>query len=85
MLHPYIGTRKCYEAPTMRRPALSQAVLFLVGFAYIGDRGATDLLELLFPETNTPEQQLTAPAHSTPPPTPKSWWHSPPDPQPRGG
>jgi len=45
-----VGKHKPYERPTLRNPTSSQATLFLVGHAYIGDRGAKDLLELLFPE-----------------------------------
>ena len=45
-----VGKPKPYEQPTLRKPTSSQATLFLVGHAYIGDRGATELLELLFPE-----------------------------------
>jgi hypothetical protein len=48
----YIGNRKFYEPPAMKTRELSQAILFLVGHAYIGDVGAKDLLELLFPEAN---------------------------------
>lgn len=42
--------RKSYERPQLRRPTSDQAILFLTGHAYIGDQGARDLLELLFPE-----------------------------------
>ena len=45
-----VGNRKFYEPPTLRRPTTNQAALFLVGHAYIGDQGAKEILELLFPE-----------------------------------
>lgn len=44
-----VGKHQAYEKPTLRKPTSSQATLFLVGHAYIGDRGAKELLELLFP------------------------------------
>ena len=50
-----MGKRKPYEAPAIRSRQLSQAVLFLVGRAYLGDVGARDLLALLFPETSDTE------------------------------
>ena len=51
--------RKPYEPPTLRKRTWSQATLFLTGHAYLGDHGAKELLELLFPEPtipNTPKQ-----------------------------
>jgi hypothetical protein len=45
-----VDRRKCYERPTLRNLTSNQATLFLVGHAYIGDQGARELLELLFPE-----------------------------------
>jgi len=50
-----VGNRKFYEPPALRRPTTSQAALFLVGHAYIGDQGAKEMLELLFPEPASPE------------------------------
>ena len=41
--------RESYEPPQLRKPTFNQASLFLTGYAYVGDRGAKDLLELLFP------------------------------------
>ena len=43
-----------YEKPILREPKSNQAILFLTGHAYIGDKGARDLLELLFPEPTCP-------------------------------
>jgi len=40
--------RKAYEAPILRKLTSEQATLFLVGHAYIGHRGARELLQLLF-------------------------------------
>jgi hypothetical protein len=51
----HIGNRKSYDPPIMRTRSLSQAILFLVGYAYIGDAGARDLLELLFPDAAHPQ------------------------------
>ncbi len=45
----HLQIRKSYEPPTLRKPTWNQATLFLTGHAYIGDPGAKDLLELLFP------------------------------------
>jgi hypothetical protein len=42
--------KKEYSPPRLTRRSREQATLFLVGHAWIGDRGARDLLELLFPE-----------------------------------
>jgi hypothetical protein len=41
---------KVYEPPHLRELKLEQGTLYLVGHAYIGHRGAKQLLELLFPE-----------------------------------
>jgi hypothetical protein len=41
---------KPYEDPVLRKLTFSQATLFLTGYAYIGEKGARELLELLFPE-----------------------------------
>ena len=53
-----IAKPKFYEPPTMRTRELSQAILFLVGYAYIGDVGASNLLELLFPDPNPIEYHV---------------------------
>ena len=39
-----------YSPPRLLTRTTQQASLFLVGYVFIGDRGARDLLELLFPE-----------------------------------
>ena len=49
MQSPIVDGRKFYEQPIVRKLTSEQAVLFLVGHAYIGDEGAQKLLELLFP------------------------------------
>jgi hypothetical protein len=48
---PRVEERNLYEQPILRKLTSEQAVLFLVGHAYIGHRGARVLLELLFPIT----------------------------------
>ncbi len=48
-----VENRKAYEAPILRKLASEQATLFLVGHAYIGHRGARELLQLLFWEPTT--------------------------------
>ena len=48
---PYVKptvTRKLYEEPTVRKLTLEQAKLKLFGAAVMGDRGAMELLEVLF-------------------------------------
>lgn len=45
---PEVDTRKAYDPPILRRPTREQATLFLVGHAYIGDRGARELMQVLF-------------------------------------
>lgn len=40
---------KRYSPPVLQKCTLEQARLFLVGHAWIGHRGAKELLELLFP------------------------------------
>jgi hypothetical protein len=42
---------KKHEKPALRKLTPEQAKLLLVGHASAGDRGATDLLELMFPES----------------------------------
>jgi hypothetical protein len=39
-----------YEPPQLRTPTSNQAILYLTGYAYLGDQGAKDLLEILFPD-----------------------------------
>jgi hypothetical protein len=48
------NSQKCYEKPELRKLTPEQARLLLVGYASIGDRGAADLLELVFPEQDHP-------------------------------
>jgi hypothetical protein len=46
---PEAGIRKRYDTPILRTLRLDQAALFLVGYAYAGHRGATEMMEVLFP------------------------------------
>jgi hypothetical protein len=46
--------KKPYERPALRTPTSNQAILFLTGYAYIGNQGARELLEFLFPEPMYP-------------------------------
>jgi len=50
-----LAVRKSYERPMLRSLTSNQAALFLVGYAHIGDRGAKELLELLFPKPTDPQ------------------------------
>jgi hypothetical protein len=50
MQDPSPGKRKPYTQPILKKLTPEQATLFLVGHAYIGNPGAKELLELLFPE-----------------------------------
>jgi len=43
--------RKSYEKPTATKLTPEQAKLKLLGHASMGDQGAKDLLEMMFPET----------------------------------
>ena len=38
-----------YSSPQLRTRTFAQATVFLTGYAWIGDEGARDLLESLFP------------------------------------
>lgn len=49
-----VEMRKSYDPPTLRKLTWNQSTLFLTGHAYLGDRGATELLELLFPVPANP-------------------------------
>ena len=49
MQSPNVGKRKSYEPPILRKLTREQAILFLVGHAYIGDQGAKELMDRLFP------------------------------------
>jgi len=43
-------SKKEYQAPIVRRLSSEQAKLLLLGHASIGDQGAKDLMNLVFPE-----------------------------------
>jgi hypothetical protein len=43
--------RKSYEKPAVTKLTPEQAKLKLLGHASMGDQGAKDLLEMMFPET----------------------------------
>jgi hypothetical protein len=47
-----ISKRKPYERPILRELTSEQAVVFLVGHAYIGNQGAKELMEMLFPNAD---------------------------------
>src|ERR1019366_10113025 len=49
MQSPNVVKHKPYEQPMLRELTSEQAVLFLVGHAYIGNQGAKELMEMLFP------------------------------------
>jgi hypothetical protein len=51
MPSPRVNLREPYIQPIVRKLMSEQAILFLVGRAYIGHGGAKALLELLFPMT----------------------------------
>jgi len=42
---------RLYSAPELRKLEPEQARLLLTGHAFVGDRGARELLELIFPES----------------------------------
>jgi hypothetical protein len=42
--------KKKYSPPSLIKRRREQATLFLMGYAWIGDTGARDLLEIAFPE-----------------------------------
>lgn len=44
------NTRKPYEKPTATKHAPEEAKLKLLGHAAMGDQGAKELLEMIFPE-----------------------------------
>ena len=46
---PNVANRKLYDRPVLRRLGSEQATLSLVSHAYIGHRGAKEILEVLFP------------------------------------
>jgi len=49
--HPQLPEElpKRYEPPTVKKLTVEQAMLLLVGHASVGDQGAKDLMELVFP------------------------------------
>lgn len=46
---PVVSLSKEYVAPTLTARTIEQAILFLVGYAWLGDRNARGLLVALFP------------------------------------
>ena len=42
--------KESYSPPMLTERSCEQAILLLVGHAWVGDSGARDLLELFFPE-----------------------------------
>lgn len=46
---PVVSLSKEYVAPTLTARTIEQATLFLIGYAWLGDRNAQDLLVALFP------------------------------------
>jgi hypothetical protein len=52
-------SQKCYEKPEFRKLTPEQARLLLVGYASIGDQGASDLMELVFPEQDQPQSPFS--------------------------
>lgn len=50
MSHDVEAPKKIYSPPYLTTRSREQATLFLVGHAWVGNRAARDLLELLFPE-----------------------------------
>ena len=47
---PQMAAHKKYEKPAIRKLTPEQGKLLLIGHASLGDQGAKDLLELMFPE-----------------------------------
>jgi hypothetical protein len=45
--------QKTYSSPTLKNLTPEQAKLLLLGHASQGDQGAKDLLDVLFPDSNT--------------------------------
>ena len=54
-LPPCEAPPRDYEAPTLSKPTTEQARLLLIGHAAVGDPGAKDLLQLVFPEKSSEE------------------------------
>ena len=46
--------RKPYQTPMLSKCTRDQAILFCIGYAWIGHRGARELLELMFSEHQVP-------------------------------
>jgi len=44
-----MSSRQPYSSPQLQRRTYEQAVIFLTGHAWIGNQGARDLLERIFP------------------------------------
>jgi hypothetical protein len=51
---PPENSQKSYEKPQLRKLTPEQARLLLVGHASMGNQGAADLMELVFPEQDQP-------------------------------
>jgi hypothetical protein len=51
---PPENSQKSYEKPQLRKLTPEQARLLLVGHASMGNQGAADLTELVFPEQDQP-------------------------------
>lgn len=58
---PESGNRKRYDQPILTTLTLEQGTLFLVGHAYLGHQGATDLMEVLFPLPQAPNSGAIVP------------------------
>ena len=55
--------RKTYSPPKLKKLTPEQANLILIGQASYGDQGARDLLEVLYPMPETPEEGRGARAY----------------------
>ena len=49
---PAPDTRKGYEKPTMRKLTPEQAKMLFLGEAKVGNDGASEMLELLYPDVS---------------------------------
>jgi len=46
---PECGNRRRYGQPILRRLTFEQGTLFLVGYAYVGNKGAREIMAVVFP------------------------------------
>ena len=53
---PGKAPNKSYEAPVLRKPNREQAVLFLLGHAWEGNRNERELLDLIFRDSLKKDQ-----------------------------